>query len=137
MKHADFMNFVRKHNSDVDNPTSRGAMLRKRIMHESHTDDEWLALRKELNAFIALTPPKSELDQLQGCSESLIMICNGIEDKRRHSIITTLKDDSEYQEIRTIWKEVFDTNVPPYNYDEYGGIEDYKTKLKRIIKEKH
>ena len=81
MKDVDFMNLVRKHNSDRNNSTSQGAILRKKIMHENHTDEEWLALREELKAFIASNPPKNELNQLQGCSESLIMICNGIENK--------------------------------------------------------
>ena len=79
MKHDDFMKIVRKHNSTIRNPVSIGEEFRKRILHEVHTDDEWLELRDELMEFIASKPPQKELDKLQGCGEVLTMICNGNE----------------------------------------------------------
>lgn len=52
------------------------------------------------------------------------------------SIIEALRKDEEIQELKKAYKEKFQKNAPPYNYDEYGGIEDYKKKLKEKI-EKH
>lgn len=82
MNNTDFMERVRKHNNDVANPTSQGALLRKKIMHETHTNEEWLALQEELQTFITSNPSQEELEQLQGCGESLAMICSAINEGR-------------------------------------------------------
>ena len=81
MNHTDFMERVRKHNN-VANPTSQGALLRKKIMHENHTNEEWLMLQEELKMFIASNPSQEEVKQLQGCGESLAMICSAINEGR-------------------------------------------------------
>lgn len=78
MDHTEFMKIVRKYNSDFANPTSQGAIIRKKVLHENHTNEEWLALQEELRAFIASNPSQEELDELQGCGEALAMICSAI-----------------------------------------------------------
>ena len=82
MEHADFMKTIRKHNNAIENPTSKAALLRKKIMHENHSNDEWLSLQEELREFIASNPSEDELKELQGCGESLAMICKAINEKK-------------------------------------------------------
>ena len=45
------------------------------------------------------------------------------------SIFDYLRTNPELQQIKEEWKEVFGTHIPPYNYDEYNGLEDYKKQL--------
>lgn len=78
MDHTDFMKIVRQYNANKDNEDSNAAKLRKRIMHENHSNAEWLELQEELRCFIAANPSQEELNQLQGCGESLAMICSAI-----------------------------------------------------------
>lgn len=49
-------------------------------------------------------------------------------------LIQRLRADAELKDLRLKWKEVFDTPFPPYNWDEYGGIDDYKEKLRSKLK---
>lgn len=48
-------------------------------------------------------------------------------------LIQYLKNDEEIKALRTAWKKVYDTPFPPYNWDEYNGIEDYKKKIRDKI----
>lgn len=85
MKHEDFMKFIRKYNQnvlDIENESSQGARIRKKIMQGGYSDKEWLALQEELREFIASNPPKDEMEQLQGFGEALSMICCGIKKKQ-------------------------------------------------------
>ena len=45
-------------------------------------------------------------------------------------IVETLQKDKELQELKKKYKEKYNKNAPPYNYDEYNSIEDYKKDLK-------
>lgn len=49
-------------------------------------------------------------------------------------IVEEIRKDKEIQELKKIYKEKFGKNAPPYNYDDYAGIEDYKTKLRQMVK---
>ena len=51
-------------------------------------------------------------------------------------IVEDLRKDKEVQELKKAYKEKYKKNAPPYNYDDYAGIEDYKKKLKERL-EKH
>lgn len=82
MNYADFMKVVRKHNNATISEDSKAAILRRRILHESHSNEEWLAIQEELKSFIASNPSREELNQLQGCGESLAMICSAINEGR-------------------------------------------------------
>ena len=44
-----------------------------------------------------------------------------------------LKADEELKRLREEWKKRFSTPFPPYNYDEYAGIDDYKEKIKEEL----
>ena len=49
-------------------------------------------------------------------------------------LVKALKDDQELQELRIKWKEKTDTPFPPFNWDEYDGIPDYKRKISEKLK---
>ena len=49
-------------------------------------------------------------------------------------LIQYLKTDDEMKNLRVKWKETFVTPFPPYNWDEYNGIEDYKEKIRNKLK---
>ena len=50
-------------------------------------------------------------------------------------IVQIIRKDKELQKLKEIYKRKYNKNAPPFNYDEYYGIEDYKEKLKlEIIK---
>ena len=49
-------------------------------------------------------------------------------------LIQYLKTDDEMKNLRAKWKETFVTPFPPYNWDEYNGIEDYKEKIRNKLK---
>ncbi len=51
-----------------------------------------------------------------------------------NDLLKILRKDEEIQEMRMEWKEKKDTPFPPYNYDEYGGIEDYKEQIRKRLK---
>lgn len=53
---------------------------------------------------------------------------------RKTPLFDILKNDVELQKLKEQWKEVFPTNeFPPYHYDFYSGIDDYKRKIKEAI----
>ncbi len=84
MTHEEFMNIVRKKNEWKKHPEkwTQAEKLRERIMSGKKTSEELLALQEELRAFIASNPPKEELELLQGCGESLAMLCSAIKEGR-------------------------------------------------------
>lgn len=45
-----------------------------------------------------------------------------------------LRTDEELKQLREEWKTKFTRSFPPYNYDEYGGIDDYKQRIKNALK---
>lgn len=48
-------------------------------------------------------------------------------------LIQYLKTDEELKELRSRWKEMYSAPFPPYNWDEYDGIEDYKTQIRNKL----
>ena len=46
-----------------------------------------------------------------------------------------LKTDEELKELRSRWKDTYSAPFPPYNWDEYDGIEDYKTQIRNKLKD--
>ena len=49
-------------------------------------------------------------------------------------LLQYLKLDEELKELRLKWKEAYGTPFPPYNWDEYAGIEDYKNQIREKLK---
>lgn len=50
--------------------------------------------------------------------------------KMKMGIVGLLKGDVELQQFRQEWKEKFTQPFPPWNYDCFGGIDDYKQRIK-------
>jgi len=50
------------------------------------------------------------------------------------ALVEILRNDKEIIELRAEWEEKMSTPFPPYNYDEYYGIEDYKKKIRQRMK---
>lgn len=48
-------------------------------------------------------------------------------------MIECLRRDEELKQLRKEWKEKFTQPFPPWNYDCYGGIEDYKQKIRDAL----
>ena len=48
-------------------------------------------------------------------------------------LIQYLKTDDEMKNLRASGKRLCHT-IPPYNWDEYNGIEDYKEKIRNKLK---
>lgn len=48
-------------------------------------------------------------------------------------LIEYLGTDEELKNFREKWKTKFTEPFPPYNYDCYGGIDDYKIKIKAAL----
>ncbi|TRW26234.1 hypothetical protein FL857_05980 [Criibacterium bergeronii] len=46
-------------------------------------------------------------------------------------IVEMIAKDEEIKEIKKQWFDIDAKSWMPFNYDEYGGIEDYKEKLKK------
>lgn len=44
-----------------------------------------------------------------------------------------LRNDEELNQMREQWKAKFTESFPPYNYDEYYGIDDYKSKIRMAL----
>lgn len=54
--------------------------------------------------------------------------------KMRTPLLAILRNDVELQELKEQWKEVFPADeFPPYHYDFYSSIDDYKQKIKEAI----
>ena len=49
------------------------------------------------------------------------------------TLIEYLKKDEELKKYRERWKEKYEEPFPPYNYDEYGNIDDYKVKIRKQL----
>lgn len=49
-------------------------------------------------------------------------------------IVEAIISDKEIKQLKVLYKEKFKKNAPPYNYDEYAGIDDYKRQLKKLLK---
>lgn len=47
-----------------------------------------------------------------------------------------LTQDDEYWELRKRWESERVDPFPPFNFDEYLGIEDYKKQLKKALDNK-
>lgn len=84
MTYEEFMKIVREKNEWKKHPENwtEAERLRERIMHGEKTIKQCLDLEKELIEFIAKNPSEEELAKLQGCGESISMICNAIREKR-------------------------------------------------------
>lgn len=53
---------------------------------------------------------------------------------RKTPLFSILKNDIELRELKKRWKEIFPTDeFPPYHYDFYSSIDDYKQKIKEAI----
>ena len=49
-------------------------------------------------------------------------------------LMNSLFKNEEMKQLLKKWKEVFPTEgFPPFNYDCYAGIDDYKQKIKEAI----
>ncbi len=44
-----------------------------------------------------------------------------------------LRNDAELQQLRKEWKEKFTRPFPGWNYDCYGGVDDYKQRIKMAL----
>lgn len=44
-----------------------------------------------------------------------------------------LKNDEELQQLRQKWKEEFTESFPVWNYDCYGGPDDYKQRIRNAL----
>ena len=44
-----------------------------------------------------------------------------------------LKNDEELQQLRKEWKEKFKESFPPWNYDCFGGPDEYKRRIKAAL----
>lgn len=49
-------------------------------------------------------------------------------------IVEELRKDQEVQQLKEDYRKKYGKNAPPYNYDQYKGIDDYKKKLKELVK---
>ena len=49
-------------------------------------------------------------------------------------IVEELRKDKEIQQLKNDYKKKYNKNAPPFNYDQYKGIDDYKIKLKELVK---
>lgn len=82
MNFEEFMSVIREYNEDKKNKNSRATILRRKIMNENHSNEEWLKLQDELRSFIASNPSREELNELQCCGECLEMICSAVRKNR-------------------------------------------------------
>ncbi len=48
-------------------------------------------------------------------------------------IIIYLRNDEEVKQYKEKWKNMFKVPFPLYNYDCYGGIDDFKQKIKEAL----
>ena len=52
----------------------------------------------------------------------------------RMKIVEEIRNDKEIQQLKREYKEKHNKNAPPFNYDQYASIEDYKNKLRKMVK---
>lgn len=50
------------------------------------------------------------------------------------ALIEKIRNDKKIAELKAEWKEKMNTPFPPYNYDEYSGLDDYKEKIQQRLK---
>ncbi len=48
-------------------------------------------------------------------------------------ILEAIKNDEEVQQFRQEWKEKFSSPFPSWNYDCFGGIEEYKRRIHEAL----
>lgn len=51
------------------------------------------------------------------------------------NIVDIIDNDQEIQQLEAAYEEKYHKYAPPYNYDEYAGIDDYKDKLRKLVEE--
>ncbi|MEI3190384.1 MAG: hypothetical protein V8S38_12380 [Lachnospiraceae bacterium] len=51
------------------------------------------------------------------------------------TLMEYLRTDEELKEYRRKWKEKLKEPFPPYNYDEFKGIDAYKEFIKKKLEE--
>lgn len=49
------------------------------------------------------------------------------------NIVDVLKQDEMIQRYRKEFKEKYKRNPPPFNFDEYESIEDYREYLRKLV----
>lgn len=52
------------------------------------------------------------------------------------NLMECLRNDAELKQLRMEWKKQHGSNFPPYNYDEYAGIDDYKQKIRKELEKR-
>lgn len=53
--------------------------------------------------------------------------------KHNEKDMEALKNDEELQQLRQEWKRKFTEPFIPWNYDCFGGIEDYKQRIRNAL----
>lgn len=48
-------------------------------------------------------------------------------------ILDIIRNDKEVQQLWQEWEEKFTEAVPPWNYDCFGGIDNYKQRIKMAL----
>lgn len=48
-------------------------------------------------------------------------------------MLECLRNDEELRQLREAWGKRFEQPFPPWNYDCYRGIDDYKQKIKEAL----
>lgn len=84
MTHEEFMKIVRRSNEWRNHPErwTEAERLRESIMSGEKSDEEWLKLRKEVQAFFQSDAPEEDKEMLRGYTETLEMICSAIREGR-------------------------------------------------------
>ncbi|MDR1774042.1 MAG: hypothetical protein LBR30_04160 [Clostridioides sp.] len=73
------LEFIKKYNSEhkiSDNSTP--AEILKAKCHHMKSDEDWLALQKEIEEYVATNPPESEIEILIDFCEMVEMVCSAI-----------------------------------------------------------
>ncbi len=52
------------------------------------------------------------------------------------NIVQVLDADKDIQRYRKEFKEKYKRNPPPFNFDEYRSIEDYREYFRKLVEEK-
>ncbi len=52
-------------------------------------------------------------------------------------IVELIVHDKEIQRLKREYREKYGKNAPPFNYDEYIDIGDYKSKLRKYVEGHH